>query len=206
MEGYYETLDLNNGASLSDIRRAFRRLAKRFHPDTSGSGDAVRFQKIYGAYRALLRQLGGTAESSRPEVKSSEATGESWRFEGVADDGANVIYLLRVTPEASLSGLRLTLPWKKEDACPRCLGAGHTFAMHEDGDFRKRPCPKCEGRGVSASNATLRVEVTPELIQRGRIRLRGAGHYRPGEALRGDLIIQLEAASGGLMGRGFWAS
>jgi hypothetical protein len=51
---YYETLGLDRSASLSEINKAYRSLAKTYHPDVSSHPRArENFQKIQQAYEAL---------------------------------------------------------------------------------------------------------------------------------------------------------
>lgn len=49
---YYQVLGVPRSADQAAIRRAFRRLAKQYHPDT-GSGDPSRFHEINEAYQVL---------------------------------------------------------------------------------------------------------------------------------------------------------
>lgn len=51
MKDYFKTLDLNEGASEEDIRRAYKKLAMQHHPDRGG--DAGQFQEIQEAYSTL---------------------------------------------------------------------------------------------------------------------------------------------------------
>ena len=37
---YYQILGLERGASLADIKKAFRKLARKYHPDLSKEPDA----------------------------------------------------------------------------------------------------------------------------------------------------------------------
>ena len=54
MQNYYEILGVSRDASTEDIKNAFRRLAKKYHPDSSGSEeDKERFQEIQEAYAVL---------------------------------------------------------------------------------------------------------------------------------------------------------
>ena len=56
MRDPYEVLGVPKGASEAEIKKAFRTLAKKHHPDTKGGGDAgakKRFQEISGAYDIL---------------------------------------------------------------------------------------------------------------------------------------------------------
>ena len=52
----YIVLGVQQGASESEIKRAYRRLARRFHPDIN-PGDqtaAARFRQILEAYETLI--------------------------------------------------------------------------------------------------------------------------------------------------------
>lgn len=60
MINYYEILGLKTGAGISEIKTAFRRLAKRYHPDVNPTGKE-HFTKILKAYEIL----------SNPDLKRS---------------------------------------------------------------------------------------------------------------------------------------
>ena len=51
---YYEVLGVSKDASLNDIKLAFRRLAKKYHPDVNKAPDAKeKFQEVQEAYEVL---------------------------------------------------------------------------------------------------------------------------------------------------------
>ena len=55
MRDPYEVLGVSKGASAADIKSAFRKLSRQFHPDTN-SGDAnaeERFKEISAAYDVI---------------------------------------------------------------------------------------------------------------------------------------------------------
>ena len=55
MKDYYAVLGVDREASPDQIKKAYRQLAKRFHPDVNG-GDAqaeARFKQIHEAYSTL---------------------------------------------------------------------------------------------------------------------------------------------------------
>ena len=52
MSSHYQTLGIGLHANADDIRKAFRALAKQYHPDGS-DGDEQRFRKIHEAYQIL---------------------------------------------------------------------------------------------------------------------------------------------------------
>ncbi len=51
-KNYYDTLGVAKGATQDDIKRAFRKLAHRYHPDKSG-GDEAKFKEVSEAYAVL---------------------------------------------------------------------------------------------------------------------------------------------------------
>lgn len=54
-KNYYQILEVSEDASPEAIKKAFRKLAKKYHPDTNGGDQtaAVRFQEINEAYSIL---------------------------------------------------------------------------------------------------------------------------------------------------------
>ncbi|MEG1351322.1 MAG: molecular chaperone DnaJ [Bacilli bacterium] len=53
-EDYYETLGVNKNASDADIKSAFRKLAKQYHPDVNkDSGAEAKFKEVQEAYSVL---------------------------------------------------------------------------------------------------------------------------------------------------------
>lgn len=53
MNDYYKILGIERSASRDDIKRAFRKLAHKYHPDKSGTSDDHRFKEINEAYQIL---------------------------------------------------------------------------------------------------------------------------------------------------------
>lgn len=50
---YYELLGVSKDASASEIKSAFRKLAKKYHPDNKETGDEAKFKEIGEAYAVL---------------------------------------------------------------------------------------------------------------------------------------------------------
>lgn len=51
---YYQLLQVDPRADRATIKRAFRRLARQFHPDVAGAAATAHFQQLNEAYRVLL--------------------------------------------------------------------------------------------------------------------------------------------------------
>ena len=50
---YYEVLGVNKNASKDEIKSAYRKLAKQYHPDNTETGDEAKFKEIQEAYDIL---------------------------------------------------------------------------------------------------------------------------------------------------------
>ena len=49
----YETLGVNKSASKDEIKSAYRKLAKKYHPDNHETGNAEKFKEVQEAYDIL---------------------------------------------------------------------------------------------------------------------------------------------------------
>jgi DnaJ-class molecular chaperone len=183
---FYKDLNLNEGASLREIKAAFRQVAKACHPDSAGAGqaDVEKFIKAQTAYKKLLR----TAVTQNRRKSGSP---RPYRWKGRREEGLDVIYSLIVLRPQS-GERRLILPARAQEACPRCLGQGRTLSpLGENGLYRPAVCPKCGGRGALERSVNLAVTIAADQVGRGKIRLRRAGLYHAPSARRGDLILEL---------------
>lgn len=50
---YYQILGVSKNASKEDIKKAFYKLARKYHPDRGESGDEAKFKEVNEAYRTL---------------------------------------------------------------------------------------------------------------------------------------------------------
>ncbi len=69
----YRTLGLQPGASMAEVKRAYRLLAKAFHPDSAGEAALPRFLAIHEAYDRLTTGRVAPPKAARP------APAEPWR-------------------------------------------------------------------------------------------------------------------------------
>lgn len=93
MADYYNTLGVSKGASEDEIKKAFRKLAHKYHPD-KGGGDEKKFKEINEAYQVLsdkekrrqYDQFGQTFSGNGGGPKSGQGFG-GFDFSGFSAQG-----------------------------------------------------------------------------------------------------------------------
>lgn len=100
-KNYYVTLGISRGANLNQIKKAYRSIAKKVHPDTTQSIDSQRFREIREAYETLVdndtrRQYDATLKTQPAPMRISSMTDqikrrsagfeEMQRFESFMDE------------------------------------------------------------------------------------------------------------------------
>jgi DnaJ domain len=89
----YAQLGLAHGAAQSEVKRAYRRLAMRFHPDRAGPGSLRSFLAVKAAYDWIVAHQPVQGLGARPAVGArtpadsapmrSSWQGGRWYWEGM---------------------------------------------------------------------------------------------------------------------------
>jgi len=80
---YYELLQVSANADEDTIHRVFRHLAKKYHPDVPGQGDAKRFNELVEAHRLLTNPETRAAYDARYQ----QFWNRTWKVASEASDG-----------------------------------------------------------------------------------------------------------------------
>ena len=83
MTNHYETLGVDRKATLEEIKKAYKSLAKKWHPDRNNGLETDTFKKINEAYDIL------SDERKRKEYDSKMLFGFSFGFESFYPEGVN---------------------------------------------------------------------------------------------------------------------
>ena len=205
---YYNVMGVAEDATAADIKQAYRKLARKFHPDVSKEKDAeARFKEIGEAYEVLsdagkraeydqiraLRAAGGTGRSRNTGSGFTTDDDEASRqfsdfFESVFGTGRGGF---RTGGDhgrgASFSqrgqDLHHRLPLFLEEAVQ---GVQRTLKL-------EIPAVDDHGR-MHAVSKTLNVKIPAGVVPGQRIRLAGQGGPGYGGGPDGDLFLEIELA------------
>lgn len=207
---YYKILGLARDASQDEIKRVYRRLARKYHPDVSKEANAEeRFKEVQEAYevlkdpekRAAYDQLGSNWRAGQ-EFRPPPDWGNDFEFTSSfggrgADDGTFSDFF------SSLFGARS--PFGQQGARG---GGGHFARAGQDHVAKiqidledayrggsqtielKTPQLGDDGR-VAVKPRTLRVTIPAGVIEGQRIRLAGQGSSGVGGGASGDLYLEI---------------
>eukprot|EP00164_Ancoracysta_twista_P006439 GFYU01008962.1.p1 GENE.GFYU01008962.1~~GFYU01008962.1.p1 ORF type:complete len:369 (-),score=105.31 GFYU01008962.1:200-1306(-) len=160
---YYKTLGVDRNADESTIKRAYRKLSLKHHPDKNPGNEAAKqkFVEVAAAYEVLSdaekrriydrhgeeglkqHQQGGGGGGDPFDIFSQFGFGGGGRRGRSAEKrGPDVEVPLEVTLEDLYIGREIPALYRKQMVCSHCRGSG---ADNPD-DVKK--CPSCKGQGI----------------------------------------------------------
>ena len=205
MSDLYATLGVDKSAESTEIKKAYRRLAREYHPDANPGDSAAeeRFKQVQAAYdvvgddekRAKYDRGGfdprgpgfGAYGHAGPADFDLGSLGDLFRgvFGGggrprAASRGRDLETVVTISFEDALQGLTVKVPVEAEAACTDCQGSGAAEGTSP------LVCPDCGGRGVvsndqgpfALSEACARCRGTGRIVETPCPTCRGAGSER----------------------------
>eukprot|EP00842_Homolaphlyctis_polyrhiza_P006610 jgi/Hompol1/6950/HPOL_005131-RA len=169
---YYATLGVSNSASTKDIKKAYRTLSKKYHPDKNPGDKSAeaKFVEVSQAYEVLIDdekrriydQYGeeGLKRSDQQfhnpfDIFSQFAGGGGGGFGQRERRGPSVSMYVDVTLEELFVGTELEVEINKQIICPVCRGSGAKSSEHI------KTCNTCGGSGVRI----VRQQIAPGFVQ-----------------------------------------
>ena len=149
-DDYYQLLGVDRRAGRAELRRAWRRLALRWHPDRAGDGAAPTFRRIQSAYAVLSDPISRAAYDARsgsppavtrgrtPAVRLSRLSGpiQGLLACGVVQHAGNDIIELFINADEAATGGMVTISMRVPVRCPTCAAAPSA------------PCQRCGGKRI----------------------------------------------------------
>jgi molecular chaperone DnaJ len=165
----YEVLGVSKSASQEDVKKAYRDLARKWHPDLNKDDAAAeeRFKEIQQAYDVLSDpekrkqydaggMFGGFGAGARgfPGGGFASDLGDIFstffgrgREQGPrAQRGRDLETEVRLSFDQAMHGAQITVTVPTTGPCPTCSGTGARPGSSP------RVCPRCEGRGIDAQS------------------------------------------------------
>ena len=141
MKNYYDILGVNENTTLDDIKKAYRKLSKQYHPDVNPNGEE-KFKDITEAYEILGDQNKKNDYDNRRNNPFGSFNMEDL-FHGFGGGrppmkAPDKIINLEINPIESYFGVNKVLEFNSSDCCNVCDGNG--------GD--RKVCNVCNGSGV----------------------------------------------------------
>ena len=138
---YYKILGVSEDADDSEIKKAFRKLSRQYHPDKNPGNEEAhqKYLEVVNAHEVL-------ADSAKRQIY------DMYGEEGLNDPrlfnrrrGPNYRFELEVDLEDVYNGLAKETTIRRNEICTKCKGTGAK-------DKKTTPCRACGGKGARLQN------------------------------------------------------
>jgi molecular chaperone DnaJ len=175
---YYEVLGVQRDATAEDIKRAFRKLARQYHPDVNKESNAAdKFKEINEAYevlsdtqkRAVYDRYGHSVPGGSAGVGAGfdpfdafggdfstifdtffgGGVGFAGRAQREPPRGADLRYNLHLSFEEAIFGCEKEIEFRRLESCATCHGSGAKPGTEPSN------CPQCRGTGEVRQRSPL---------------------------------------------------
>ncbi|MCD6498576.1 MAG: J domain-containing protein [Deltaproteobacteria bacterium] len=184
----YQILDVPRTADADEIRRAYHRLARRYHPDQNPDtiDEPHRFHEVVTAYQLLSDPVQRARYDRHGGPIPDNALPSDWKEDladavrdtvsglwgglvnkGHAVRGKDITYRLDLDLSDAVLGCERTITFEGPEVCDRCGGMGGR--LDQPGDVVQ--CKRCDGSGrIPVGPALLGLtKVCPDCDGKGRV-------------------------------------
>lgn len=163
-KSYYDVLGVDRNASKDDIKKAYKSLAVKMHPDKGG--DADQFKEISSAYETLYDDDKRRAyDNPQPNINMNDIFDQFFRHNPFSQPRRpEHVHNLNISLKEAYHGIKKTLKIESEvpcrhcsNKCTRCNGSGVINEVAMMGFMIQkctRGCEICSGKGCIAKGCT----------------------------------------------------
>ena len=174
---FYDRLGVSKDASQDEIKKAYRRMSKKYHPDINKeAGAEEKYKEVQEAYetlsdtqkRAAYDQYGAAGANGGfggfEDIFSSFFGGGGMRNPNAPRQGDDLQYRVNLSFEEAIFGAEKEVSYNRESSCHTCSGSGAKPGTSPV------TCQKCHGSGVinvdtQTPLGTMRRQVTCDVCQ-----------------------------------------
>ena len=203
----YDTLELTSSATLDEVKKQFKKLAAKYHPDVNKEPDAAdKFKAIKEAYEVITNPPPPPPAHPFGGVDSFFQDAIFSHFVRAVTHRPPLKITTNLTFAESVLGCKKAIRVQKMVMCESCLGHGAkaTGAVCSTCNGRKQKnhlkgnvilvepcsnckasgkawleCTDCKGAGAISAERSLDIKLQGGLQNGQKIQLRGGGHYNP---------------------------
>ena len=208
---YYGLLGVQRGASDKEIKSAYRKLARQYHPDANAGDPAAeeRFKEISEAFAVLsdkekrgrydqgghdafgagfdpfagfdVRNSGMGDLSDIFEMFTAGRAGRS-RGRSMPRRGQDLTHSIHLPFRQAILGATREIEIPRVGRCSACGGRGESAGSR---------CSGCRGTGTLRESRRVKVRIPAGIADGGTLRLRGKGDAGSAGAPSGDLFLEV---------------
>lgn len=165
LKNYYIILGISPATSGEGVRGAFRRLAKKFHPDKAGGERTAFFQDITEAYEVLSDPEKRKLYNQKLKYEKETMPIHRAPKQHKKSNGHFASHVLEMdaflTVKEAFSGVMLNLRLSIPVQCLWCGGTGHDFFFN---------CIPCRGSGKVTMEKSLEIDLPSRLKHGDKIK------------------------------------
>ena len=177
MKDYYKILEISKDASQEEIKKSYRTLSKKYHPDKNSNDKDLekKFKEINEAYSTLSNKNKKTEYDRKRTMANNQFAGFNTNFYNFMDSMFEEFMSPKYDPsfleiQCSLKEVfkesKKSIEYVRMGKCKDCDGSGREddvflkcskcngdgFISLENGHFIVKKCSKCKGKGEIPKN------------------------------------------------------
>lgn len=204
-KNYYDILEVTKAATKDEIKKAYRRLSKIYHPDKAGADNKEaeeKFKEISEAYNVLSddekKRNYDTYGNSNGGESFDDLRRQYQEAFGTFGHGARVVrgnaipYFLSLSLEEIKTGVKKNIKYKKNILCKSCSGNGSKFGKSITN------CSMCLGSGMTyTQSGSMRMErACGHCGGHGKFITEVCDHCQGSGAISKDMELEVDVPAG----------